>query len=191
MVLFSIFMGISLFKREIQMGSISMLLSKPISRTSFLIGKYLGQILVQLGVLLSMTTVILISCLRFDGVNFIAVSEALLLIYFETCIIAAITYFFAVNAGSITAAIASFVFFAIGHYSDEPVRKTVTSPSILKQLIKAIFPNLEVFNLKTFASYGVTLLSSELGLSCAYAILCSLMFLILACLTFERKDILT
>jgi len=48
-ILFSIFMGISLFQRELQMGSISMLLSKPVSRTSFLAGKYLGQILVQLG----------------------------------------------------------------------------------------------------------------------------------------------
>src|SRR3989338_8878152 len=47
MVLFSVFMGISLLQRELQMGSIAMVLSKPISRGSFLMGKYLGQISVQ------------------------------------------------------------------------------------------------------------------------------------------------
>lgn len=191
MVLFSIFMGISLFQRELQMGSVAMLLSKPISRTSFIFGKYLGQISVQLGVILAMSLVIVINCLRFEAVSYLAVSQAILLIFFETCIITAITYFFSVNAGSITAAIASFVFFAMGHYTAEPSKSTNIKSSVLSDLITAIVPNLEIFNLKTFASYGVTITSREVGLSFCYALICIGVFLVLAAVTFDRKDILT
>ena len=191
MVLFSIFMGISLFQRELQMGSVSMLLSKPISRSSFLIGKYLGQITVQLGVILAMTVVVTLSCLRFEEVHYLAIYQAILLIFLETCVITAVTYFFSVNAGSITAALASFGFFAIGHYTTDSNRKIASESKPLIEIIAAIIPNLEVFNLKTFASYGVTISAREVGLSFTYAMVCTVMFLVLAALTFDRKDILT
>jgi ABC-type transport system involved in multi-copper enzyme maturation permease subunit len=191
MVLFSIFMGISLFQRELQMGSVSMLLSKPVSRTSFLLGKYLGQIAVQLGVILAITAVTVLSCLRFETVHYLALAQAILLIFFETCVITAITYFFSVNTGGILAAMATFVFFALGHYNTASNRKVATDSKPLTEALWSIVPNLEVFNLKTYASYGVTISSKEIVLSSAYALLCCVMFLVLASLTFERKDILT
>jgi len=94
MILFSIFMSISLLQRELLMGSVSMLLSKPISRSTFLIGKYFGQMCVQFGVMLAMTLVIILSCLRFGNIEYSAILQAVLLMFFETCIIAAIAYFF-------------------------------------------------------------------------------------------------
>ncbi len=191
MILFSIFMGISLFQRELQMGSVSMLLSKPISRTSFLLGKYFGQILVQLGVMVTLTGVIFLSLSRFENVQYLSVLQATLLIFFETCIITAITYFFSVNAGSITTALATFVFFALGHYSFSSERSPATKSNPITEMIVTIVPNLEVFNLKTFASYGVTISNRELGLSLSYALVCTAMFLTLASLTFQKKDILT
>ncbi len=191
MILFSIFMGISLFQRELLMGSVSMLLSKPISRTSFLLGKYLGQIIVQFGVIIAMTVVIALTCLKFDGIQYTAIFQALLLIFFETCVITAITYFFAVNSGSITASIASFVFFIVGHYKAPSSGHLSGDSKLVKEILSAIIPNLEIFNLKTFASYGITISPQELGLSFAYALLCMAIFLISASLTFNRKDILT
>lgn len=190
MVLFSIFMGISLFQRELMMGSVSMLLSKPISRTSFILGKYLGQIMVQAGVILAMTAVIILSCLRFEEVHYLAIFQALVLMFFEICIITAITYFFSVNAGSITAAVASFGFFVLGHYI-HGTKNGITDTFVAKETLVALVPNLEIFNLKTFASYGVTISGYELLLSLAYALICVTIFLVAASLTFERKDILT
>lgn len=191
MVLFSIFMSISLFQRELLMGSVSMLLSKPISRTSFLVGKYLGQIIVQFGVMLAMTGVIALTCLRFDNVHYLSIFQSILLMFFETCVISAIAYFFSVNAGGITAAIASFMFFIVGHYSSGPKKPTAGESPIMKEFLSAFIPNLEIFNLKTFASYGIALSASELILSFVYALVCLTMFLIAASLTFDRKDIFT
>lgn len=191
MILFSIFMGISLFQRELQMGSISMLLSKPVSRTSFLGGKYLGQILVQLGVMLAITGIIILSLLRFEGVQYIPILQALLLMFFESCIVTAITYFFSVNSGSITTALSSFVMFVIGHYSFSSSHSKSLSSKPGTEIILSLVPNLEIFNLKTFASYGVTTSNLEIILSMSYALICIVMFLVAAALTFHRKDILT
>jgi len=191
MVLFSIFMGISLFQRELQMGSVSMLLSKPVSRTSFLVGKYLGQVLVQLGVMLAITGIVCLSLLRFDQVQYLAIFQAILLLFFETCVITAMTYFFSVNSGSITTAVATFGLFIVGHYSFNSNRNPASSSNPLKEIIYAVLPNLEIFNLKTYASYGVTISRTEVGLSCAYAMVCITMFLVLAAVTFNKKDILT
>jgi ABC-type transport system involved in multi-copper enzyme maturation permease subunit len=191
MILFSIFMGISLFQKELQMGSISMLLSKPVSRTSFLFGKYLGQILVQLGVMLAITGIIISSLMRFETVQYIAVLQALLLMFFETCIVTAVTYFFSVNSGGITTALSTFVMFVIGHYSFSSAQSKSFSSKPVTQIILSAVPNLEVFNLKTFASYGVTISNLEIILSMTYALVCVAMFLVAAALTFHRKDILT
>jgi len=96
-----------------------------------------------------------------------------------------------VNSGSITAAVASLVFFVFGHYSHE-AKKPIGGESLLaREFVSAIIPNLEVFNLKTFASYGITISTNELLLSLAYALICVSIFLIAAILTFDRKDILT
>lgn len=191
MVLFSIFMGISLFQRELQLGSISMLLSKPVSRSTFLIGKYLGQIFVQFGVMVSITGIVCCSLMRFDGVQYLPILQAILLIFFETCVMTAITYFFSVNAGAITTAIASFAMFILGHYSLTGNRSPASSSNPFKEVLLAIIPDLEVFNLKTYASYGVTISPVEVGLSSAYALVCIVMFLVLATITFSKKDILT
>ena len=191
MVLFSIFMGISLFQRELQMGSISMLLSKPVSRSSFLIGKFLGQIFVQFGVMISITGIICLTLARFEEVQYLPVLQAILLIFFESCVITAITYFFAVNAGGITTAVATVAMFIMGHYSFNGNRTPASSPNPVKEILTAVIPDLEVFNLKTYASYGITISQTEVGLSSAYAFVFVLMFLVLAIVTFNKKDILT
>lgn len=191
LVLFSIFMGISLFQRELLMGSISMLLSKPVSRTSFLLGKYLGQVAIQLGVVAAMCLVVMVTCLRFEEISFVAIAQAVLFIFFETCVLTAITYFFSVNAGSLTAALATFAFFILGHFNTSSNQATGYQIKSVSPLIATLIPDLEVFNLKTFASYGVTISNQEMGLGLAYAILCAGLFLVLASLTFEQKDILT
>lgn len=191
MVLFSIFMGISLFQRELHFGSISMLLSKPISRNSFLIGKYLGQIVIQLGVIVAMTAVIMVTSLKFETVSHIAILQSTLMMFFETCVITAITYFFAVNSGSVTASIATLAFFVVGHYNFNSNGNKKQEVSMLKEMIAAIIPNLEIFNLKNLASYGITSSWHEIGLASIYALVCMTLFLIAASLTFGRKDILT
>jgi Cu-processing system permease protein len=192
MILFSIFMGISLFHRELALGSISMVLSKPVSRTSFLLGKYLGQIGVQLIVIAFMGAVTLLACLRFEQASYLAITQTLALFFLEITVVTAVTYFFAVVAGGVTTALAALCFFCLGH-----LRPTVSSS--LREpfaqgtwaMVKGLVPDLEIFNMKALASYGHTISTAELGWAALYALCCLLFFLGGAALFFERRDILT
>ncbi len=193
MVLFSVFMGISLFHRELALGSISMILSKPISRTSFLLGKYVGQVAVQALVTAAMALVTVAICSRFDApVSAVAIFQTCLLIVFEVACLTAVTFFFAVNASAITAAVASLSLFALGHLRDT-VSKGVTDTVELTvwRLVKSFVPDLEVFNMKALASYGFAISWAEMGWISAYAACCVAFFLIMAALCFQRKDIAT
>ena len=114
MALFSVFMGISLFQREIALGSVSMVLSKPIARHTFLLGKYLGQSLVQLVVMAAMVAVTISMTAYHEQSVVMPIIQAAILIFFEVTVLTAITYFFAVNSGSITTSVVTLLPFRLG-----------------------------------------------------------------------------
>jgi len=194
MILFSIFMGISLFQRELSLGSISMVLSKPVSRASFILGKYLGQLAVQLGVTLLMGLFTALVCMRFgSAVSFLSIFQTCLLIALEIAVLTAITYFFAVNAGAITTAVAALAFFAIGHLENTIADnvKYYAENDVAWKAFENLIPNLEVFNMKSLASYGLSIPWHQVGLASLYAAICVVFYLVAASICFERKDILT
>jgi Cu-processing system permease protein len=191
MVLFSVFMGISLLQRELQLGSIAMILSKPIQRGHFLLGKFTGQVAVQAVVMLAMTAVTILFCPDGENVSYSAIFQCVGLAYFEVLVITSIAYLFAINAGAIMAALATLFLFILGHFTS--VSSTVKNPveKVTWSIIKSFVPNLEVFNTKSLASYGFQIPWEEFGYAGLYALILITMFLAIAVLTFERKDILT
>jgi ABC-type transport system involved in multi-copper enzyme maturation permease subunit len=192
MILFSVFMGISLFQREMTLGSVSMVLSKPISRASFLVGKYLGQLAVQWAVTFAMALLTIVIGSHFGGISVAAILQTCLLISLEISVLTAMAYFFAVNAGAITAAISTLCLFFVGHLR-ESVSSTAHAESkiTLWKLVRMVLPDLEVFNMKSLASYGHTISSVEVGWATLYAMVCVFFFLLMAVLCFNEKDILT
>lgn len=191
MTLFSVFMGISLFHRELTVGSIYMVLSKPVSRWVFLVGKFLGQVTVQFGVIALMGVVAYLACARFEG-NFstLALTQAMLMIAVESAVLTAITYLLAVNAGAITAAMVTLCIFGVGHVRDRVNENIGESFSThVWSLTKALVPDMEIFNLKGMASYGLTISFRELSLACGYGAICVGFYLLAAIVCFNHKDI--
>jgi ABC-type transport system involved in multi-copper enzyme maturation permease subunit len=191
MTLFSVFMGISLFHREFNSGSVYMVLSKPVSRWVFLIGKYLGQITVQTCVIALMGVIAFATCARFEG-NFSAVAlfQAMTMIVLESATLTAITYLLAVNAGAITASAVSLCIFAVGHLRDRVNENIGDSLAIhVWTMTKALLPDLEIFNMKSMASYGLTIAWHELATAVGYAGLCVVFYLFAAVVCFNHKDI--
>lgn len=192
MVLFSIFMGISLFHRELTLGSVSMILSKPIERASFIVGKFLGQTAVQFAVVASMTLITLAICSHLGGeISELAILQSVGLIFLEVTIITAVTYFFAVISGGVTTAVATLCFFGLGHLHDTFASNQRLAQGIAWRILDAILPNLEIFNMKALASYGIAASFSEVGWASVYALCCVLFFISSAILIFSRRDILT
>lgn len=191
MILFSVFMGISLFHRELHAGSIFMVLSKPISRASFIIGKFLGQIVVQMGVILAMGLLTLLICSQYQGsFSTMALTQTIFMIGLEASILAALTYLLAVNAGGVTSAVIVLCLFVLGH-SQGTINSNITGSdsTTIWKFTKALIPNLEIFNMKAFASYGLTIAWNEVGLAFIYATCCITLYLLAAILCFNQKDI--
>jgi len=193
LVLFSIFMGVSLFQRELQSGSISMILSKPISRTSFLLGKFLGQIGVQAAMAVAMGLITTLLCARFrSDLSWVATAQTVALIYAESVVLTALTYAFAVNTGSLTTALLTLALFSVGHMRDVVNGAFRAGENPVSWAIgRTLIPDLEVFNMKALASYGESLSAPEFGWALVYAGVCLVFYLTLALLSFERKDIAT
>jgi len=192
MVLFSVFMGISLFHREITLGSVSMVLSKPISRWNFLVGKFLGQLAVQSIVIALMGAIVLVACSRFeDLLSYTAIVQTLLLTIFQVAVITSITYFFAVISGAVTSSLATLTLFALGHLREGVSDNLESGSRSTWNLFKQLIPNLEIFNMKALASYGLSLTSVEMGWAGAYAVCCVTFFVMAAALLFQEKDIQT
>ena len=190
MILFSIFMGIHLLHREIVLGTVAMILSKPIRRTEFLLGKYLGQCLVQWGVVTLMGLMAALLSLRFKStIYFFPTLQTAFMIGLETMILTSIVFFFAVNAGILLTAIGSVCIFVLGHLQEAfPSRG---SSGALMKIVKGLVPNLDLFNTKSLASYGVMCDEKVVFWAVTYTFICVIFFLIGAILIFNRKDILT
>lgn len=190
MVLFPIFVGISLFHREFAVGSVYLVLSKPVARASFLLGKYCGQAFVQGVVTATMIAVTLLIRSRFDvPLHAAPIVQTGLLIYFESLIIAAFTYLFAIHAGGVLTAVSALGLFGLAHFRGPVTRELAGDSMTVWTLVRPLLPDLEVFNLKNLAVYGVGLSSAQMGYLAVYALCTIGFFLIAALVSFQHKDI--
>ncbi len=191
MVLFAVFMAISLFHKELQLKSVYMILSKPISRSAFLVGKFLGQLFIQIAVIFSMGLITYFLCVsygEFFSIN--ALFQSVLMVIFETSILAALSYLLAANMGALTSAIITFVVFLLGHIQQTVnvnIKNSGTEP--LWAAVKMLIPSLELFNIKAFVSYGLSITWHEMGLAFIYALICSSLYLFAAIICFNERDI--
>ncbi len=185
-VLFSVFMGITLLNRELNLGWIAMVLSKPITRTQFLFGKFLGQLGIQAVVIGFLGGIIALLCLA-RGIPLVpeALFQSLLLTFCEGMVLSALVYLCTVNLGALLSATVSLSFYALGNFS------THHQPDTLLTALRAVLPNFQIFNIKTLVSYGLLLDWGLLGLAVLYALVCTGLYFCLASITFSRRDIFT
>ena len=114
-VLIAIFTGINLVYKEIEKKTIYNILSKPVTRDHFIIGKFLGLALTMLVALLSMSVIFFLLVLLEGGGFDLKILLYFFMLYLELLIIVAISLLIS----SFTTPILSFIFtvslYLIGH----------------------------------------------------------------------------
>ncbi|OGD19933.1 MAG: hypothetical protein A2Y69_09360 [Candidatus Aminicenantes bacterium RBG_13_59_9] len=190
--LMAILIGTSLVFKEIDKKTIYTLMSKPLHRFEFLLGKFLGLALTLL-VMISLMTVFFQAYLillgrRGDGRVFLAA----LYIFLEVVLLTAVAILFSTFSTPILASLFSLSFFLIGHFSrglQTLIRKVPAgfSRSSLR-LLYLILPDLENFNLKTEVVHGLPIPANLLLTSAAYGLFYTLFILTLAVIIFRRRD---
>jgi ABC-type transport system involved in multi-copper enzyme maturation permease subunit len=191
-VLMAILMGTGLVYKEIDKRTIYTLLSKPIHRYQFLLGKYLGLVL-TLGVMLVLMTLIFAAfiflySLRVDWTFF----AAILFIFLELCLITAVAMLFSCFSTPILSTLFSLSFFLIGHLSwglETLIKKMPGGAAkTLSRILYLFLPDLENFNFKTEVVHHLPIPPRIFLYSTLYGISYIVFILVLATLIFRRRD---
>jgi len=189
----SIFVGVSLVSKEIEKRTVYAILSKPVRRGEFIIGKYLGLCLTLLVNTTVMGIGVSLALLYVGGTQLIAsVWTAIALIFFELTIITAAAIVFSAFSTPALSALFTFLIFVIGHFSSA-LRELAeaTNSSAAKLLFNAIYyllPNLSNFSFATQAAHGQLPTISVFAFSAIYSVVFDAVLLLIAVLIFSRRN---
>jgi len=191
-VLIAIFTGINLVFKEIDKRTIYNIVSKPISRSNFILGKFFGLAFTLLVALLSMAVIfflfLFISTGQFDA----KILLYFLLLYFELLIISAISILFSSFSTPILSSIFTISLYLIGHiswtFNEFKHNLTETFEKVVVYFFYYIIPNLEKLNIKNSIVLKTPLDSHVIFDSILYAACYITAILILAVLIFNKKE---
>lgn len=190
--LMAILMGTGLVFKEIDKKTIYTIISKPIHRYQFLLGKFFGLVLTLFIMLLLMSFIFLalvfFHTFKIEWGMFIAI----LFIFFELCLITSVALLFSCFSTPILSSIFSLAFYLIGHtaWGIETLIKKIPpgAGKTLAQFLYHFLPDLENFNFKTEIVQQLDIPSEVYLYSILYGIFYTLFVLIIAVLIFRKRD---
>ncbi|HBT88626.1 ABC transporter permease subunit [Desulfobacter sp.] len=191
--LIAIFVGIGMVYKEMEKRTIYIILSKPLARWQFLMGKYLGLSLTILMEVAVMTILLFALCFVYEKIMPWSLLTAIVPIYIEILVILAFAVFFSAFSSPFLSGMFTLAIFIIGHFTqDLRLLAKASEDTVFKALADGayyILPNLERLNYKTRVVHDLVIPGQELGLSFVYAVSYIAVVLITAVFIFENKDI--
>ncbi len=155
----AIFLGVFLLYTEIQRRTIHGIVSKPIERWEFVIGKYLGMVLV-LSVLVGVFSLAMAGLLSWQGAGVsTGVVKAIVLSWFEVLVVAAIAIFFSSFSTPFLSGIFALGLWAIGRLTPDIEAATKAASTAIRLTTKAaleIVPDIHLFSVSGRALDGAT-----------------------------------
>ena len=201
----AVFIGIGLVAKEVERRSIYAILSKPVRRHEFILGKYAGLVL-TLAVNLSVMAIAHYGVLAFmswtESEEFKrsweapAVDPAMLKAFFLTFVqlmlVTAIALFFSTFSTPILSAVLTFGIYAVGHLSaDLRNFQEVVDSRIAASLARGLYyvlPNLGPFNVTAEVVHAQPVTVEYMGLTTAYALVYITALLLVSMFIFSRRD---
>lgn len=191
--LIAMFLGISIIWKELDKKTVYTILSKPMPRWQFVLGKYLGlnlTIWVEIALLSSMYTVLMVFQQDFPSVIFF-VSIGLLMI--ELMLLTAWATLFSTYSAPTTASAFTISIFVIGHLADDLWLLGSKSDSLfLEEMVHFMYwvvPNFEVLSIRELSVHERAIPWSQVISAVGYGTVYSAVVLMVAVMLFNRKDI--
>lgn len=193
--LIAIFIGVGLVHKEIDRRTIYNLLSKPVHRHEFIIGKYFGLCLTLLVNSLVMLVAIELA-LMYVNHGFSALQGPVLVaglfIYVELALLVAIALMFSSFSTPMLAALFTFALYVIGHFSaDLKLAAEFSQSAFVRALLHTLYyliPNLKNFNFISQASRGSAVAMASGVWAMIYAVIYVSILLSGAVLIFQRRN---
>ncbi len=192
-IIMSIFIGSNLLSKEIESRTLYMILSRPISRTSFMLGKVIGlsSVLIINTIILSLVSVGIYKFL--DGEINILMIWAAWFSFVEAFIVMLVAILFSLSTSNALAVIYTIIFWIAGHSISTTSKilfaKSNSFFSISLKNISCIVPDLEKINLKDFLIYEQSVTVDFLFRTQLYAIIYIAALLFMISYFFKNKNL--
>ena len=195
-LLIGVFLGIGLVHKEVDKRSLYALLSKPIRRRQFIVGKFLG-----LNLTLLVNTVFmsagLWAALYYLTRHFESQDQfiwaAIYFILLQLSLVTAVCLFFSCFSTPVLSAIFTFLLYVIGNFaSDIRAFGELTKSASLKALSSFLYyllPNFSDFNIAGWVSHGRPVAGSLILLNTVYTLCYGGLLVLASVLIFSRKDL--
>jgi len=201
----AVFIGIGLVWKEVERRSIYSVLSKPITRVQFILGKYAGLVL-TLAVNLAVMTVALYAVLGammlLGPPSLVLVLDAppldprlllaVALIFVQLALVTALALFFSTFSSPILSAVFTFGLYVVGQFNaDLKQFDQVVNSSAAAWLARGLYyvlPNLAPFDIKALVVHGRPVSTGYVLLTAGYGVVYVTFVLVAAMLVFARRD---
>jgi ABC-type transport system involved in multi-copper enzyme maturation permease subunit len=193
-VVMAVFLGITLVSNEVDRKTIYLILSKPVRRHEFILGKTLGLSFTLALTTLAMAVVLFLVHLAYEygGRAEPGIFVASAGIYMELVLLTCLASLFSTFTTPVLSAIFTLSLFLVGHVTDYlhvlGERSQVVAVRWGSEVLFYLLPNLEVFNWKNEVAYGGPQSLAVLGWAAGYLACYATCVLCLSCLLFARKD---
>jgi ABC-type transport system involved in multi-copper enzyme maturation permease subunit len=206
-LLLVLFVGINLMAKDLDKRTIYMVLSRPISRPQYIIGKFFGMVILLLVTLLflSIFAIISIQLVKMSAPAFFPrfswsmVFLALSFIALSLILLTSLTFLFASFAStSFITLVLTVISYIIGQ-SLSDVKALIENSQIvgieiskvtikLVQVAYYVFPNLSLFDIKMQAAHNLSIPASYIFWIVSYGLVYTCLVITLAALVFRKKE---
>ncbi len=190
--LIAVFLGIGLVSKEIEKRTVYTVISKPIHRYQFILGKYLGLVLTLLANVAVMALGLIGLAYLWEGTLSPRLVLAVLFIFLELRLVTALALLFSTFSSPTLSAIFTLCLLAAGHMSSDlrlfAARFGGALAKLLAEALYFLLPNLSRLNLKDQAVHNLGIDGGTTMLSFLYAMFYIAAIVLAAMAIFHQRD---
>ncbi|MFP4497639.1 MAG: ABC transporter permease [Vulcanimicrobiota bacterium] len=195
---FAIIMTFALFlsaiPAEIEKKTIYPIMSKPVNRSEYLWGKYMGNMFMVFINIYVLSFMILILLKRISGLWMWSVFNSSFLLFIECGIVGAIITLFSPWMSYPVNLVLTFFFYISGNVSSAYIHYLTTDPKTrfsasLLTILKLFIPNFEFLHIKNSVVHSYIVDPNYIAGAAAYGIVFILIIMLVADLLFKKKDL--
>ena len=190
--LLAVMLGSNLLHKELERRTIYAVMAKPIRRSEFLLGKFLGLWVTSAALVAGMTAIVfaLLSVVYRETPWLLLGSLALTVV--ELGVITAVVVFFSAFTTPALTAFFTIATIVAGHFADDLRYFATQGASVwITRTTEAVYwllPHLSLFNARGQVVHGIAVEPERLAFATAYGLLYMMALLIAAGAIFERRE---
>jgi ABC-type transport system involved in multi-copper enzyme maturation permease subunit len=189
----SLFLGVGLLSREIESRTVYMVISRPVPRYAFILGKILGLMSIQAINVLILAFMTMTATKLLGGEINALILWAIGFIFLESLMLLLVVVLLSLLANNILSVLFSLVLLLLGHVIKETQEISFIrdNPLVVKilDIYHFILPAFYKLNLKDFVLYKNELSLNYLGGNLVYGVLYSAFLLLIVVFIFNRKNL--